>query len=350
MIRMVPFFFIHLLLTALLLQRTEEKKEPRRQKPPEHDVEMHHQEFCLRIPEAPRSTGLHFETPQPTKSEPKLARKKPNSLNLAAPIPRRAGQPDVHRSPMSGEENYPSADGPEIVTRIAPVDLNSPDGHVKVSDGCYCKEQNQKPSIENYQVSGLRILYPSETCRSTEYIDVLKDGREVCATQFSLVAHFFRSLPRWVPKQRSTASPEISSTTHQTTTSTPTRLATTTDGSDSIIRYRGPDGGEYYLEIHHIVKDPEDSISYAKGSAGDLIDQIGPPNFSLLEELCAKCTGIAPWNDFDLKDVQLVDLKLQSSNCPAFISVSLTDGRQICMDSSHPEFQQFLDKLEVKEP
>lgn len=115
---LVFFLIIHYFLST--------EKEPRRQKPPEHDEEMHHQEFCLRIPEAPRSTSLHFETPQPTKSEPKLARKKPNSLNLAAPIPRRAGQPDVHRSPMSGEENYPSADGPEIVPRIAPAGLNSP--------------------------------------------------------------------------------------------------------------------------------------------------------------------------------------------------------------------------------
>ncbi|XP_014901692.1 uncharacterized protein LOC106955810 isoform X2 [Poecilia latipinna] len=337
MIRMGPVFFIHLLLMAPLLQHTEENEELGRQKPPKRDEAVHHQEFCLSIPEAPHSTSLVFETPQPTKSasKPKLMKQKPKSPK----------QPDVHRSPMSGERNDPSAGVPEIEPMIAPISLHSPD--VKVSDGCYCKDQNKKLSTEIYRVSSLIIHYPSETCRSTEYIEILKDGRKVCVMQFSLVTHFLRFLSKPVPEQRSTESPEISSTTHQTTTaetSTSTHLTIRTDGppllSDSYMHY-GPDGPK---GVGVIVKIPKPQPNFLMDSSG--------PRFEGPTETCVTCIHFVMWNNFDLKDVQLVDVNFLSSNCPALIllSVSLTDGRHICMDSLHPEFQQFLEKLEIKEP
>ncbi|XP_014841439.1 PREDICTED: uncharacterized protein LOC106917172 [Poecilia mexicana] len=357
MIRMGPVFFIHLLLMAPLLQHTEENEELGRQKPPKRDEAVHHQEFCLSIPEAPHSTSLVFETPQPTKSasKPKLTKQKPKSPK----------QPDVHRSPISGEENYPSAGVPEIVPMrspmsgerndpsagvpeiepmIAPISLHSPD--VKVSDGCYCKDQNKKLSTEIYRVSSLIIHYPSETCRSTEYIEILKDGRKVCVMQFSLVTHFLRFLSKPVPEQRSTESPEISSTTHQTTTaetSTSTHLTIRTDGppllSDSYM-HNGPDGPKG-VGVNVKIHIEESHLMDSSGS-----------RFKDPTETCVTCIHLVTWNNFDLKDVQLVDVNFLSSKCPALIllSVSLTDGRHICMDSTHPEFQQLLEKLEIKEP
>ncbi|XP_054914499.1 uncharacterized protein LOC129378229 [Poeciliopsis prolifica] len=350
MIRMVPFFFTHLLLMTLLFQHTEANKELRRQKPPTHDEAAHYQEFCLSIPEAPRSTRLDFETPQPTKSasKPKPPREKPNTPKLRGQQPR-PKQPAVPGAPLPEEKTYPPAGVPEIVPIIAPFGLYSSDRDIEVSDGCYCKEQNKKSSTETYQVSSLTIHYPSETCRSTEYIEILKDGRKVCVTSFSLLGHFLRTLSQPVPEQRSTESPEITSTTHQSTTaetSTPTQPQIRIDGS---FMHYGPAGN--LQDTRHDVKG-SDFLGPVKTMtaihpSGLLVTHL---SVSAIEEPCIFCMDLVTWNNFDPKDVQLVELTMPSSKCPPFIIVILTDGRHICMNSSHPEFLQLLDKLENKEP
>ncbi|XP_043953975.1 uncharacterized protein LOC122820540 [Gambusia affinis] len=351
---MVPFFFIHLLLMALLLQHTEEKKEQRRPKPPKHDEVLHHQEFCLSIPAAPQSIGLHFEPPQPTKlaSKPKPTGD-PNSPELD--IPRQANRPDIGSFPMTGKENYRSSGVPERAPIIPFGPLRGPVLSIPEAPpvGCYCNEKNTKLFTKTNQVSSVTVRYPTETCRSTENIEILEDGTYVCVKQFNFfLAHFLRSLSKQVPEQRPTESAEISSTTHQSTTAettTPTHLVKGTNGPPGLSINYGPAPGEdqdQLGEVHPNVNGP------GGGSIGP--DIPGPPGLSGFEppfqQRCIWCEPTETWNNFDLKDVQLVDLTLQSSSCPSSVSVTLTDGHYICLDSFHRDFQQLLDKLEMKEP
>ncbi|XP_043954144.1 uncharacterized protein LOC122820636 [Gambusia affinis] len=244
---MVPFFFIHLLLMALLLQHTEEKKEQRRQKPPKHDEVLHHQEFCLSIPAAPQSIGLHFEPPQPTKlaSKPKPTGD-PNSPKLD--IPRQA----------NGKENYRSSGVPERAPIIPFSPLRGPVLSIPEAPpvGCYCKGKNTKLFTKTNQVRRLTIQYPTETCRSTEYIEILEDGTYVCVKQFNFfLAHFLRSPSKQVPEQRPTESAEISSTTHQSTTAettTPTHLVKGTNGPPDLSINYGPAPGEDQDQLREV--------------------------------------------------------------------------------------------------
>ncbi|KAK2862661.1 hypothetical protein Q5P01_002194 [Channa striata] len=62
------------------------------------------------------------------------------------------------------------------------------------TDGCHCKDQNMQPPVKASPGTSTRVWAPTETCNSTEFIQTLTNGSEVCVTALGLLEYI--NVPR----------------------------------------------------------------------------------------------------------------------------------------------------------
>ncbi|XP_070711129.1 uncharacterized protein [Pempheris klunzingeri] len=185
--------------------------------------------------------------------------------------------------------------------------LEIPPPH-EVIDGCRCREREQKLPDETSPVISTRIWPPSETCNSTEFIETLTDGREVCVTASTILVYLLAA-----PIQRSAFSvlaPEVN-----------TLPVLTLPGNGYPVGEKEEAG---FLPKHEIVEAFEE----------------------LLHAMCKRCRTVENLSNVDPNNVQSLGIHVQSFGCPASIHVWLKNGEDFCVSTPDMELRTLVKKLE----
>ncbi|XP_073330596.1 uncharacterized protein [Pagrus major] len=179
-----------------------------------------------------------------------------------------------------------------------------------ISDGCWCQDGQQKPPNETSPVLSTMIWPLGEACNSTEYIETLMNGQEVCVTALSLLADLESALPRQ---------------------SEPAAEAGRDDGL--------PNGVAIISGVVGPVLNPVGE----RGEVGYIGErgEVGPAG-------CLRCAPLENWNNVDPKDVQSLKMDVSSFGCPVYMFVTLKNKQMFCVDSSEPLFRTLLEALELQ--
>ncbi|XP_041840790.1 uncharacterized protein LOC121639542 isoform X1 [Melanotaenia boesemani] len=269
---MVLFVIGQMLFLTLLLHAAEENNEWRTHSTPKPDRSVRFGEFCLRIPDDYSQTSSKPNTKQ-TQTQP------------SEPVKQETTTPD-HPKPEPIESMGKKRPSPYI-TDSEPAMF--PPDHTDQSDGCRCTDKNKKRPTETSQVRARVKWLPSETCSSTEYIEILEDGREVCVSKFSFLTYI-----------------------------------------DNLI-----------WSLSGLAIEP--------GSAKLPIAKITETRDYLIdssENVRTRCIPFisVSWDTFDPKTVQSMDVLMQAIPCPPHFCINLKDKTSFCLDL--PELLTVLLKLE----
>ncbi|XP_050923468.1 uncharacterized protein LOC108890196 isoform X2 [Lates calcarifer] len=177
--------------------------------------------------------------------------------------------------------------------------------------GCRCQESEKKPPAEPSTVKSIRIWPPNERCSSSEFIETLMDGREVCVAASSLSAYLDFALHQQYVPVIEEGPPSLS------------EVKTDTLHFDFLREQHLPlrkreEGALQRAEIQHVVV------------------------------VCMRCLPTENWNNIDSKDVQSLRMHVQSIGCPVLLHISLKNKEEFCVDSSQPWFGTLLDKLDIQ--
>ncbi|XP_041840791.1 uncharacterized protein LOC121639542 isoform X2 [Melanotaenia boesemani] len=259
---MVLFVIGQMLFLTLLLHAAEENNEWRTHSTPKPDRSVRFGEFCLRIPDDYSQTSSKPNTKQ-TQTQP------------SEPVKQETTTPD-HPKPEPIESMGKKRPSPYI-TDSEPAMF--PPDHTDQSDGCRCTDKNKKRPTETSQVRARVKWLPSETCSSTEYIEILEDGREVCVSKFSFLTYI-----------------------------------------DNLI-----------WSLSGLAIEP--------GSAKLPIAKITETRDYLIdssENVRTRCIPFisVSWDTFDPKTVQSMDVLMQAIPCPPHFCETLEDGRELCVTAS----------------
>ncbi|XP_028284828.1 uncharacterized protein LOC114450712 [Parambassis ranga] len=165
---MLLFIVGQLLLRALLLQSIEDNEEWKTHMTQRAGGSERFGEFCLHLPDDSQWTSSKPDIPMTTQQ-------------LTPPE-----EPIMRHIPFqlaSGRE-------PESTTEsdlIEEIQVITTDG---IHSGCKCNKENMKKPTDTSRIQSLTKRYPTDTCSSTEYIETLADGREVCVKLFSFLEWF----------------------------------------------------------------------------------------------------------------------------------------------------------------
>ncbi|XP_017277559.2 uncharacterized protein LOC108239390 isoform X2 [Kryptolebias marmoratus] len=287
---MVLFIIRHFLFFIFLLQASEERNEQRSQTTPSPDGSAQYQEFCLHVPEISHWTSSEPGTQLPTKSVDPTAQTAEPSKPM---LPKMATEMESVTTPELKNTYH-------IRSMFAPP--SNPSGRFKKINDCRCNKEKMKRPTETSRATSLIIRYRSETCSSTEYIETLEDGQEVCTNPFSLLGHFFQS------KLESATSP--------------------------------------------VITKPQD-VSVSAPSDPPLKTVLTPNIAKPIQVTaiwqCKSCNSFRTnLEDVDPKAVRFLDVKIQPSSCPAHIYINLKDKTVFCLDLFHLKI--LLQKLEIPPP
>ncbi|XP_008284004.1 uncharacterized protein LOC103360121 [Stegastes partitus] len=174
---------------------------------------------------------------------------------------------------------------------------NSESTPTNIVDGCRCKEKAMKLPTESSPIKNARIWLSDERCSSTEFIETLMDGREVCVTASS-ISTYLQTLPQ---KQF---------------------LEPLDRGQGMPISVQG---GENFL----------------KKVTETLHEQ---------PYVCLGCISTKKWTSIEQKDIQSLEFPEPSPGCPIIIRLRLTDETEFCADSSNSWFWDLMHKLDMQTP
>ncbi|XP_027143330.1 uncharacterized protein LOC113747569 [Larimichthys crocea] len=195
---------------------------------------------------------------------------------------------------------------------------------------CHCQETEQKPPTETSPATSTRIWLPSETCNSTEFIETLMDGREVCVTRLSIFAYSRLPDPgSAVKKQGPPGEAEEERKQGE-------RGARGPPGPIGPLGPPGSPGSPW-------ISGPPGSrgISGLPGSRGIS----GPPVMNDIK--CFHCFPFPNWHNIEPNDVKFMKMDMRSRSCPIYIHVTLKNNENFCVDSSQPWFRTLLEKLKI---
>ncbi|XP_035804324.2 uncharacterized protein LOC111568911 [Amphiprion ocellaris] len=178
----------------------------------------------------------------------------------------------------------------------------------KNTAGCRCQEEAKKPLSETSPIASASIWPPSEGCSSTEFIEMLKDGREVCVAASSISAYL-----KTLPEKR-------------------------------LLGAKDPLLDPPRKPLPPLIVEP-DPVSGQK-MAQELPDRRGPIP-STVGNSCEVCQSPIKWTSIHPNAVQSLDMLVPSPGCPVIILIRLTDGTNFCAASSEPWFKALMEKLDI---
>ncbi|XP_035531071.1 uncharacterized protein LOC118338022 [Morone saxatilis] len=324
-----------LLLMTLLLQLTKEDEEWKTHPTPEADSSVRFGEFCLRISEDSHRTSSQSVTQLPSKSA--------HPTKQATQLPQQPTTEPAHQDNQSTEPTtqptstvWDSAqtDIQEIsmIPMMHPLNLQS-----HVNDGCRCQEKERK--FPNSLIIKVVIWFPSETCNSTEVIVTAKDGSNVCLRIPSFLEYYIELSRRWSEPVTEASSDEEPSVISPPLVDPTTELPITTQLS--VIENNQFDDPNPPTIISSFVEAEEMEDKRVNGKSS--IDHHGK-----VSAQCESCNFITNLDSVDPKDVQSLNVKMQSFPCPVHIHLILKNYSDFCLDSN--QFNTLLKKLENPPP
>ncbi|XP_041635907.1 uncharacterized protein LOC121504887 [Cheilinus undulatus] len=190
----------------------------------------------------------------------------------------------------------------EQLFEIALTELHEEGSPTDVAtDGCRCKETEKKLPDETSPVTRARIWRSSDTCNSTQIIETLMDGREVCVNETSYLEYLdFSHSKISTPIEHGTAGVRIDILPGEK--QQPTQL------EDRSLLIRGTEEERYDI-------------------------------------VCLGCVS-PDWNDFDPQDVESL-VMTTTPGCPALVVVKRKTKHGFCVVSSDSMFEVLLEKLDI---
>ncbi|KAK2900215.1 uncharacterized protein [Channa argus] len=157
----------------------------------------------------------------------------------------------------------------------------------KITDGCHCEEQNMQAAVRASEFTSTRVRAPTETCNTTEFIQTLMNGSEVCVNPLSLSEYI--DVPRII--QLSELLPDVQF-------------------------------GRVAESLHHITE------------------------YRVVHHVCPLCAALEDWKDLDPNDVESMSIEVLPLPCPILISVKLKTEGGVCVSSDQPNFSTFIKKMQ----